>query len=257
MIELLVTGKYFSKQKGLSTIQDLYSKDIRIDPDGEQRFFSSYIEREKRLDNIRYMEEIALELLATRGMKIVDLGAGYCTVGCFKGIASYVGVDKAMPTLRDCARFENNEQYKFINTSIEEFVKTVGSNEMENANTIIMNHVIEHLEEPYTIVNQIHKRIRKETLVIIGTTDFDSGAERRYVQKYRLLKDPTHISLFSMDSLTRMVRDIGFKIMRIEFPYFQSSYFNLKDLEKLLMDPEKVDCSPPFYGNFITLFLKK
>ena len=69
-----------------------------------------------------------------------------------------------------------------------------------------------------------------------------------------MLKDKTHISLFSQDSLIRFVRDNKFKIFQINYPYFDTPFFNKKNLLRIF---NKKKISPPFYGSVITIFCKK
>ena len=97
------------------------------------------------------------------------------------------------------------------------------------------------------------KKIIKKMPSVIGTPDFDSAMARHYKNKYRLLHDH-YISLFSLDSMSRLLRDMNFKIKKIEFPYFDTEYFSKKNLLKLLSN-QKV--SPPFYGSFMTFVVKK
>jgi hypothetical protein len=85
---------------------------------------------------------------------------------------------------------------------------------------------------------------------IIGTPDFDSGCARRFGKNYRLM-GPEHIRLFSNDSMHRFLRDHGFKINKVEYPFFNSRLFNKENLMRLF-DTSKV--SPPFYGNYMTFF---
>ena len=90
--------------------------------------------------------------------------------------------------------------------------------------------------------------------LILETPDFDSAAARRFGNNFRLLKDKTHISLFSQDSLTRFIRDNKFKIFQINYPYFNTPFFNKKNLLRIF---NKKKISPPFYGSVITIFCKK
>jgi 2-polyprenyl-3-methyl-5-hydroxy-6-metoxy-1,4-benzoquinol methylase len=117
-----------------------------------------------------------------------------------------------------------------------------------------MNHVIEHLPVPELAIQKIHSMLSTGGKLILGTPNFDSGAARRYGSKFRLLADPTHISLFSEDSLRRFLRDNGFRIDFVEYPYFDTDWFNQDSLLNLL---EKDIVSPPFYGSFITVFASK
>ena len=101
---------------------------------------------------------------------------------------------------------------------------------------------------------KIYKKLKKNGVFILETPDFDSAAARRFGNKFRLLKDKTHISLFSQDSLIRFVRKYNFKIIDINYPFFETPFFTKSNLLKIFKTSK---ISPPFYGSVITLFLKK
>lgn len=123
-----------------------------------------------------------------------------------------------------------------------------------NFDVVLMNHVIEHLPNPQEAITKIKTFLKPGGILIIGTPNFDSGAARRYGNKFRLLNDPTHISLFSDDSLRRFVRDNGFTIENVEYPFFDTPWFSTENLIKLM---QLNVVSPPFYGSFMTIFARK
>ena len=92
-------------------------------------------------------------------------------------------------------------------------------------------------------------------MLILGTPDFDSGAARRWGARYRLVHDPTHISLFTNDSMHRFLRDHGFDIEYVDYPYFETRYFTSENLARQLDATSEV--SPPFYGSFMTFYSRK
>ena len=117
-----------------------------------------------------------------------------------------------------------------------------------------MNHVIEHIKDPLLAIKKVKAMLKEGGTLIIGTPDFDSGAARRYNSNFRLLNDPTHISLFSSDSMHRFLRDVGFLINNVEYPFFETDWFTQENLIKLLNDKT---ISPPFYGSVMTFFCTK
>ena len=119
---------------------------------------------------------------------------------------------------------------------------------------ISSHHVIEHVPDPVSFIINIKKLIKKNGILILATPDFDSGCARLFGKKYRLLNDPTHINLFSNDSMHRFLRDNGFDIEYVEYPFFKTNYFNKASLKRLF---DKTKVSPPFYGNFMTFFCRK
>jgi SAM-dependent methyltransferase len=116
---------------------------------------------------------------------------------------------------------------------------------------VVLNHVIEHVNNPLKMVTWVKKVIKKDGLLVLSTPDFDSAAARRWQERFRLLHDPTHISLFSSDSLRRMLRDMGFQIEKTEYPFFETPYFTDENLKRLF---ETGSVSPPFYGSVVTVF---
>jgi hypothetical protein len=52
----------------------------------------------------------------------------------------------------------------------------------------------------------------------------------------------------------RFLRDHGFIIDRVEYPYFETRYFTQENLMRLF-DTDRI--SPPFYGNFMTFYCRK
>ncbi len=49
----------------------------------------------------------------------------------------------------------------------------------------------------------------------------------------------------------RCLRDNGFHIDQVEYPYFETQWFNKENLLRML-DTDGI--SPPFYGNFMTFY---
>ena len=86
---------------------------------------------------------------------------------------------------------------------------------------------------------------------MIATPDFDSPCARRFGLNFRMLHDPGHISLFTSFSLVKMLEDLGFRILEIDFPYFETRFYTQEAMTRM-RDRTKV--SPPFVGNHINVF---
>jgi hypothetical protein len=69
-----------------------------------------------------------------------------------------------------------------------------------------------------------------------------------------MLHDKTHISLFSDQKLSELLTDLGFEIEKIDYPYFDTGYFNKKEIFKIF---NSNTISPPFYGNIMTFYAFK
>lgn len=124
----------------------------------------------------------------------------------------------------------------------------------DHFDVVTLYHVIEHMYDPVSELEEIFRVLRPGGTLIVGTPDFDSAMARRFGDKYRMLNDVTHVSLFSRESLDRCLWDHGFCVDRVEFPYFETRYFNREELERVF-DTTRI--SPPFYGNIMTFYCHK
>lgn len=208
-----------------------------IDPDGKVRNLLE--EREHSLSGIK---EITSYIERLNPGKLLDIG---CGLGWMLSSLSQdwdkFGIE--------ISRFASNYASKFANIhngTLEDFKES-------GFDVIVMNHVIEHLEDPIAAIKKIRSLLKPSGIFIIGTPDFDSGAARRYGSNFRLLHDPTHISLFSCDSMHRCLRENGFKICNVEYPYFDTPWFTEKNLLSTL---NPMGISPPFYGSAMTFFCR-
>ena len=118
---------------------------------------------------------------------------------------------------------------------------------------VVSYHVLEHLQSPECTVAQLRRKLRKDGWFIVGTPDFASPCAKRFGDKYRMLHDPTHISLFTLDSMYRFLRDHGFTVHDVQYP-FPDRYATPETTQRWL-DTSKV--SPPWPGNWMTFYAKK
>jgi phosphoheptose isomerase len=211
-----------------------------VDPDGNVR--DRRKEREQHLDDIR--EELAfLNSLPPGRILDVGCGLGFLLSGIADGWEKH-GVEVSRYAAErarawGCIHHGDLESAAYPD---------------EHFDVVVMHHVIEHMEDPAATLLEARRVLRRRGLLILGTPDFDSGCARRFGDGYRLLHDPTHISLFSNESMHRFLRDHDVEIERVDYPYFETGYFTADNLLKLL-EPEGV--SPPFYGNFMTFYCRK
>ena len=207
--------------------------EVTIDPDGKKRFLL-----EEREHNIKGIPEITGWVSSMPGGKILDIG---CGPGWF---LSSLGDewDRHGVEISSFASSIAGKYAKIHAGSLDDYDET-------SFDVIVMNHVIEHITDPIPFLLKTKEMLKPNGVFIIGTPDFDSAAARRYGDNFRLLDDPTHVSLFSQESMYRCLRDIGFHVDEVEFPYFDTEWFNKKDLLKML---DNKGTSPPFYGSNMT-----
>ena len=239
--KILNNGSYFlpiRRNKKIS-YKNYYKK--VIDHDGRIRILKN--EKKQKIKQFK----IVLNFLNNNKKKgtILDIGCGY---GWMLSLLDKKKWETHGVELnKDCNEIAERNMFKLYNKL---------SKVKKKFDVITMIHVIEHLRNPTIYLNNVKKLLKKNGTLIIETPDFDSAMARRYNLKFRLLHDPTHISLFSLESLTRLLRDKNFKLTKLEFPYFDTPFFSKKNILKLFKKNKK-DYSPPFYGSVITIFCKK
>jgi SAM-dependent methyltransferase len=221
---------------------DTYWKEIKHDPDGIIRDRLSPLEYNKFVANAK--EEIRF-LNGLEGGRILDIGCGVgYMLRCLGSQWQKYGIELSEFAAKFASRF--GEIY-------------IGKLESQNFSAelfdaVILYHVIEHVGDPVSLVEEIYKILKQGGVLLLGMPDFDSACARLFGDNYRMLHDATHISLFSRKSMCNMLRDYNFYIDRIECPFFDTEYFTKENLLRLL-DTTKM--SPPFYGNFLTFYCYK
>ncbi len=222
-------GKYTYEQNYHGTVKD---------PDGNKRNLIN--ERNYKLKQLKY---VLSYLRKTKPGKILDVGCGHgWLLSALNKKWKKHGVE--------ISRFASQNAKKYCRI----FNGDLSKYKEKNFNVITALHVIEHHKKPEKFIKQIYNKLKKNGILILETPDFDSAAARRFSNNFRLLKDKSHISLFSSESLIRFVRKYRFKLIEINYPYFDTPFFTKKNILKIF-DNSKV--SPPFYGSVVTLFLKK
>lgn len=237
---LLVSGKFYYSIKK-KTKNNYWIK--KKDPDGKIRDVLKNYAKERKvfLDNNRSLIKLI------RSIKFKSI----CDVGCGPGFL--------------LSKFKKNQTFGIENDKIGiRFASKYGRIFRYNLNEhfnldkkfdlVICNHVIEHVKKPEKLIKDLKSIMKSNGYLIIGTPDFDSAMARRYKNKYRLLHDKTHISLFSYESIIRFFHKNNLIPKKILFPFFDTTYFTKKNLVKIF---NKNQISPPFYGNFLLVVLKK
>jgi len=127
------------------------------------------------------------------------------------------------------------------------------SQKQRNFDIVVCYHVIEHIENPDVFFKHLAMMIKKDGMLIIGTPNIGSFVAKRFKGNFRLL-GIGHLSLFNRKNLENLFVKNNFKVIKKEYPFFKTDYFNIKNICRIL-DTSKT--SPPFYGNIMTLYAKK
>ena len=118
---------------------------------------------------------------------------------------------------------------------------------------VICYHVIEHIEYPDIFFKHLSMMVKNGGILIVGTPNIGSITAKIFKGNFRLF-GIGHLSLFNSKNLTHLFVKNNFKIIKTEYPFFNTEYFTLRNILRI-MDIRKI--SPPFYGNIMTFYAKK
>lgn len=206
------------------------------DPDGKVR------DRLSEAERLNYLENVAEELEFVRRLpagNILDVG---CGPGWFlEALGSQwrkLGIDVSEQAAL--------EMYKrgITNACDISLIRP------DWADVVMCYHVIEHIADPIEFIGDIRRVLRPGGWLILGTPDFASPCAKRFGDNYRMLHDKTHCSLFTLESLSRLLRDRAFTIQDVRFP-FPERYATPENFARW-NDTSKV--SPPWPGNWLTFY---
>lgn len=84
-------------------------------------------------------------------------------------------------------------------------------------NSITMNHVFEHVEEPSTILEEIRRILKPGGTAIIGTPQHQCAAFILFGRYWVQLDVPRHLHVASSSNLRKYAKKTGFKIVKIRY----------------------------------------
>lgn len=214
-----------------------------IDPDGKKRILVN--ERGASLRNKYYIDIPYINNLPPG--KILDAGAGF---GFLLSAITSEWEKYAIELSEFCVKHIKGN-YPEISVRSEKLENA--SFEDESFDVIYCHHVIEHVEDPHSVMHNLSRMLKKGGLMIMAAPNIDSFISKRFKGNYRLLGSP-HIVMWNKHTLSKLMEMYNLVVFQDEYPYMKTDYVTLKNLIKMF-DVTKI--SPPFYGNLMTLYAKK
>jgi 2-polyprenyl-3-methyl-5-hydroxy-6-metoxy-1,4-benzoquinol methylase len=242
-IQSLYSGSHYFLELESASITppmrtDYYHKSIDPDDLARDTLFESKEWGKNNVETVNFIQDI---LNKNEVNSVLDFGCGPgWLLRSLNGNFQKVGIENSK-----LARMQA-EKYFDVYPSI--------SNISFKFDLIIINHVIEHLVNPIETMINLCKLLAPNGRLIVGTPNFASAMAVLFKEKYRMLNEPSHISLFSLDSILRLLRDLGLQIESVAEPFFEGPYYTKENLLKI---DGSLKVSPPFFGNFILISARK
>ena len=214
-----------------------------IDPDGNKRELK--LERDFKVKNW-YGDTVSYVNKLPPG-KILDVGAG---LGFFLSAINSEWEKYALEVSGYAVQIME-DQYPDISVQKSLLEDTdFGENQFD---VIMFYHVIEHLENPNKILKILHKLLKHNGVLIVGTPNIGSLAALLFKGNFRLY-GPGHLCLFNPKSLKWVLSESGFRVHRTEYPFWKTDYANIKNVSRMFSLNQ---ISPPFYGSLMTVYARK
>ena len=77
---------------------------------------------------------------------------------------------------------------------------------------VVMNHVIEHVIDPQSLLKEIRRVLVPRGVLVITTPNVGSWGHRRFHNNWVALDPPRHLHLFHLQTLEQLARQAGFTV---------------------------------------------
>lgn len=146
---------------------------------------------------------------------LLDLG---CALGFLielveKNGFSAVGVDVSEYAVGLAKKLVGEE--KVILGRVEE-LETILNNQREHFDVVTMFDLIEHLENPKRVLQQISKILSANGLLVIQTGDAGSNWAKLMGKNWHFFAPPQHFFFYSQKNLTELLKQAGFKVIKVQ-----------------------------------------
>lgn len=200
-----------------------------------------------------------ISITGLRSGKILDVGTatGYFLKQCQKRGFDVAGVEPSSKA----SRFAREQLKLPVKTG------TLLTTHWEKSafDIITMNDVIEHMPDPRQNLELTYRSLKPGGWLIISTPNIDSLGFKVFKEGFVFIAPQVHLWYFSPKTLVKLLELNGFSVKKIIYPYFNTPFFNLRELinlginiiRKLILTPSQIVPSAPWYGNVIKVYAQK
>lgn len=79
---------------------------------------------------------------------------------------------------------------------------------------VIMNHIVEHLHDPASILRECLRILKKGGVLVLATPNINSFGHRYFKSAWRGLEPPRHLYIFSVNTLKKLAENAGFGLVK-------------------------------------------
>jgi len=95
---------------------------------------------------------------------------------------------------------------------------------------VMMKYMLDHTETPFAALQKARTVIADDGILCLADLiNVDSIAAKIFKDGHRLFH-PMHFTYFSPKTITEWLARAGFKVVRIDYPFLYTPYFNLSDI---------------------------
>jgi SAM-dependent methyltransferase len=142
--------------------------------------------------------------------KLLDVGAG---VGAFLSVSSRHGFSaKGVEVSKWASRYARREKGLDVATGTLEDARF----EDAHFDVVVLNHVIEHVQDPRALLGEIRRILRPGGLIVLGAPNAESLMARLIRARWASYRPGEHIWHFTPSTLRRLVESEGFRVVECE-----------------------------------------
>ena len=257
--------KYVSPQLSRAQLSEYYAKmysDEIFKRDFEGRRHDMFGDAKERVNKIRDRHvEIELTDRFCKKGRVLDIGSGSGLY--FEGLKGEHELYGIEMSLRAAEYVEERFEAKIKCCDVLEAEYEEGFFDVVN-----MTYTIEHLKSPRAVLERVASWLRPGGMLVVSSPNWSSPMARLYREFFRLNDPCQHINLWETNTLRRFLKEVGFRVENVHFPYFRTEYFNPYELGRLVVntatclllpillqlgvypEPDYV-LSPPFWGSIM------
>jgi len=181
---------------------------------GQDDGYVNYIASEKilRLEFKKTLSLIRHFTNGSHGLRLLEIGSAY---GFFLDEAQDFFSCTGIEVSEEGVLFSRNRGHEVIHGVADDATLHA----LGHYDVIVMLDVVEHLPSPQETIRLLRSHLREDGILLIVTGDVSSVLARITGKFWRLMTPPQHTYFFSEETLSRLLKDLEFKVEYTNRPW--------------------------------------